>query len=143
MHRSEHKIPSIFFCRIPVEQVQYYQIIEAILNHKVEDKIGNNKLIYFIFLTLLCNNYFDLYRTGAYMKFAWKLHASQLSFNLLGFPCGVKPLFMYPDCLQMFTALSLPDRSEATEAYTTVSSPTKRLPLFAKIGWMHSCLPAR
>ena len=40
------------------------------------------------------------------MKFAWKLHASQQSFNLLGSPCGDKPLLMYPDFLQIFTALS-------------------------------------
>ena len=77
------------------------------------------------------------------MKFAWKLHASQQSFNLLGSPCGDKPLLMYPDFLQIFTALSFPDRSEATDADTTVSSPTNRLSLFAKIGCSQSCFPAR
>ena len=68
------------------------------------------------------------------MKLAWKLHASQQLFNLKGEERDNRPRLMNPGLLQILTALSLPDLSEATEADTVASFPRNRLSLFAKIG---------
>ena len=57
-----------------------------------------------------------IYSMGAYIKFVWKLHASQILFNRIGEVRGYKPRFTAPDNLARLTALSLPDLSAATEA---------------------------
>ena len=71
------------------------------------------------------------YNTGLYIKFAWKLHASQALSNLTGSPLFFNPRFKKLDILQILTALSFADRSVVIDTDWIVSLAWNFLSLLA------------